>query len=114
MPLLTIHTNQVLTDENRLALLNHVSSAVADLLGKPEDYVMVSVQDKQALIFAGSEAPCALLALKSLALAEEKTADYSAALCTIINQQLDIPADRIYIEFGNPARHMWGWNNRTF
>ena len=27
---------------------------------------------------------------------------------------LHIPPERIYIEFSSPARHMWGWNSRTF
>lgn len=87
---------------------------VAQLLGKPESYVMVRVTDNQCLMFAGSHAPCAHLELKSLGLPENKTADFSSRLCEFIEQQLGIQGSRIYIEFSNPNRHMWGWDNRTF
>jgi hypothetical protein len=35
-------------------------------------------------------------------------------LCGFITQELGIAAERIYIEFSGPERHMWGWNNKTF
>ncbi|MCK5919804.1 MAG: hypothetical protein KAG66_02615, partial [Methylococcales bacterium] len=40
--------------------------------------------------------------------------EYSRALCELVENELGIPADRIYIEFSNPERHMWGWNEGTF
>jgi len=32
----------------------------------------------------------------------------------LIKQQLGIDESRVYIEFSNPERHMWGWNGATF
>mgnify|MGYP000598335621 CR=1 FL=1 len=112
MPLLNIKTNQAITDKNSFAL--EASQLAAKILGKPESYVMVQVEDEQCLIFAGEHDPCALLELKSLGLPEDTTADFSARLCEFMKVEAQIDASRIYIEFSSPERHMWGWDQRTF
>jgi len=112
MPLLEIATNTAIDDNFDVA--KKASKLTADILNKPENYVMVKVQDKQTLIFAGSNKPAAYVQLKSLNLPEDKTADYSASLCSFINTELNTECARIYIEFVNPERHMWGWNGKTF
>lgn len=112
MPLLEIATNTAIDDNFDVA--KKASKLTADILNKPENYVMVKVQDKQTLIFAGNNKPAAHVQLKSLNLPEDKTADYSASLCSFINTELNIECARIYIEFVNPERHMWGWNGKTF
>ena len=112
MPLLIIRTNSSIDDKNRLAL--EASQQVANILGKPESYVMININDNQTLIFAGSDQPAAYLELKSLGLPESQTSDLSSALCTFINEKLGIDSARIYIEFSNAERHMWGWKDGTF
>lgn len=114
MPYLQINTNVKLDLEQEQALLGLCSSQVASMLGKPERYVMASIESGLSMIFAGSDSPCAYLELKSLGLAEEKSADYSQSLCALISDALKIPTERIYIEFSNPARHLWGWDGATF
>ncbi len=112
MPYLNIQTNIQVADE--AVLLAQASATVAEMLGKPESYVMVHIESDAGLIFSGSDAPAAYLQLKSLGLPENQTADYSATLCALLQQTLGIEAGRVYIEFSAPDRHMWGWNNGTF
>lgn len=114
MPLLIISTNISLDTQTSQALCLEASSHVAGLLGKPESYVMVSLQSNQCMSFAGDTAPCASLQLKSLGLPGQQTTAFSASLCDFLNQQTGIPTERIYIEFSGPERHMWGWDRRTF
>lgn len=114
MPLLTLRTNQTLNSDDSQSLLTELSKQVATMLNKPESYVMVIIQDQQSMIFGGNEQPCALLELKSLGLPEQQCGDYSATLCKLIHQQLNIDTRRIYIEFSNPERHLWGWDEKTF
>lgn len=114
MPLLSIQTNSKISPDQRDALIKQASERVSTLLGKPEQYVMVSLQDNIPMVFAGSDAPCAYVELKSLGLPEDRTADLSAALCDLIAGQIGIDSGRIYIEFAGPERHMWGWNSGTF
>jgi len=114
MPTLRILTNATVPTEDRLALLARASHTVAELLGKPESYVMVILEDGRDMLFAGTPAPAAYLELKSLGLAETKTADYSRALCDLLAGALGIPAERVYIEFSAPPAHLFGWNGGTF
>lgn len=112
MPLLEITCNTKIN--NCQAIAEQASRLTADILGKPESYVMVKIQPEQTLIFAGTNEPAAHVKLKSLGLPENRTAEFSLSICSFISSELNINSDRIYIEFTNPERHMWGWDNRTF
>ena len=114
MPLLSIETNQPLDQSQTQSLLAIASAKTAEILGKPESYVMVKLNSNPDMMFAGNQQPLAYVELKSLGLPEDRTADFSAALCELLSSQLDIPADRIYIEFKHGIRHLWGWNGATF
>jgi phenylpyruvate tautomerase PptA (4-oxalocrotonate tautomerase family) len=112
MPILTIISNQNLdTDSGQLELL---SKTVSRLLGKPESYIMVSIQHNPNMIFAGSHEPLAFCELKSLGLRESQTPNLSRQVCDCLTRLYNIPINRIYIEFSAPPRAMWGWDGRTF
>ncbi len=112
MPLLSIEANKSPAEIE--SFLSECSNRVAKLLGKPESYVMVRYNHNPNMLFAGCATPTAFLQLKSLGLPEEKTAELSSALCALVSDYLSVPAERCYIEFSSPPRHMWGWNSRTF
>ncbi len=114
MPYLKIQSNIAIDDTASARLLAEASKRVAYELGKPESYVMVALEPPQPMLFAGSNAPLAYLELKSISLPESKTPALSAALCDLIEEQLSIPAARIYIEFADAPRAMWGWDSGTF
>lgn len=111
MPLFSIETNQALTSKDTL---NKISQAVAKFIGKPESYVMVKYTHNQNMLFAGTNQPLAHVKCKSLGLPEDRTAEYSFSIATLLSEHLNIPSNRIYIEFSNPDRHMWGWDGTTF
>lgn len=114
MPLLRILTNVPFPPEGREGLLGAASRAVAGMLGKPERYVMVTLEAGVPLIFAGSHAPCAYLELKSIGLPEDRTAALSRALCDALGPLLQVAPERTYIEFSSAEPHLWGWNGETF
>ena len=112
MPLLEIFTNTVVDNEQIIA--TNASKLATEILNKPESYVMVRIQTEQTLLFAGSNEPAALVQLKSLDLPEKNTPEFSSRICNFISSEFNINSARIYIEFSNPERHMWGWDKRTF
>ncbi|MGD9000474.1 MAG: phenylpyruvate tautomerase MIF-related protein [Granulosicoccaceae bacterium] len=114
MPYLAVKTNISISDDDKKALLATLSSVAAEELGKPERYVMVLVEDNAAMLFAGSDAPLAYLEMKSIGLPEAITPDLSTALCNVVHKQLGINKDRVYIEFSDAPRKMWGWDGKTF
>lgn len=110
MPLLSIESNC----RPSANIIQMASSKVATALGKPEQYVMVRFTHNPDMLFAGSNEPLAYLELKSIGLPDSATTDLSAMLCDLLKEQMNIPADRIYIEFNNAPRQLWGWNRTTF
>lgn len=97
MPLLSILTNRELPPAARQQAVRALSGTLAKALGKPERYVMVSLQHNPDMLFAGSDQPLAFLRLNSIGLPGERTSELSAALCGAVTAQFGIPADRIYI-----------------
>lgn len=114
MPLLKIQTNVDIPEEAKISLLHDASAKVAAILGKPERYVMVLLETNPHMLFAGDNSPLAYLEMKSIGLPSDRTSAISDGLSNLINQHLSIPSDRIYTEFSNAERHMWGWSGGTF
>ena len=111
MPLISIETNQALDNPSSL---KEISQTVATMLGKPESYLMLKAKHNEHMLFAGSDKPLAHIKIKSLGLPEDKTKEFSAQICKMMHQYFSVTPERIYIEFANPERHMWGWNGATF
>lgn len=111
MPYLNIVTNQDIADET--AFIKKASATVSKASGKPESYIMIAVEQKAAMSMGGSDAPTAFLDYRALGLPNDRTA-FSDALCSLINDELSIDGDRIYISMTDSERHNWGWNHSTF
>lgn len=114
MPYLKIQTNQKINEATQKTLLEKASATVSQQLGKPETYVMVTIDPPRPMLFAGNGEPAAYLELKSIGLPASETKSISTALCNLISEVLSIEQNRIYIEFANAERNMWGWNGATF
>jgi len=114
MPYLKLQTNQKIEAADEADILKSLSQGVSEILGKSENYVMIVIDSGKPMQFAGNDAPCAYLELKSLGLPEDQTSGLSSRLCGLIEQLTGISQERIYIEFSNPPRQMWGWNGQTF
>ncbi len=114
MPCLILNTSQTMDEEQKKNTCLALSAKTAEILGKPESYVMVLVNDQQTMSFAGNTKPSAYLELKSIGLPENQTAELSRQLCSHISGLINVEQNRIYIEFSNAPRHMWGWDGGTF
>lgn len=114
MPLMKLQTNIDIELAQQAGFLKQASVMTASVLGKPEDYVMVVVEPGQAMLFAGTTAPLAYVEFKSIGLPEARTAEFSAAICSLIHATFGIEKNRIYIEFSDAPRTMWGWDGSTF
>jgi len=114
LPVLKIQTNETLGEETQHRLMSKLSSLTAEILGKPERYVMVILESGVSMQFAADRAPLIYAELKSIDLPANRTAEISAKVCATLTEILGIPGERIYIEFSNAQRHLWGWNGATF
>lgn len=114
MPYLKLNIQDSISDEQSPQLLDQLSKLMAQQTGKPERYVMVQVEGCNAMRFAGSDKPLAYVECKSIGLTSTQAKAISSSLCRLLNDALQIPADRIYIEFSNCPAEYWGWNGSTF
>jgi len=114
MPYFSIETNHSIDRASIQQLLKKTSAFIADLLGKPESYVMISLQPDTPLIFGGSDAPAAFVRLKSIGLSQDRCPEMSEKICRLIEQDLGVPQDRVFIDFKDLARSKFGWNGKTF
>ena len=114
MPTLIIKTNAPIANDAASELLKAASATVAAMLGKPERYVMVLLEPTSHMSFGGDTAPLAYLELKSLGLPEERSAELSATLCRLVEEHMNVPPTRVYIEFASPPRHLFGYDGGTF
>ncbi len=112
MPYLKLNTNVPITNPPKM--LADLSKLMAQETGKPERYVMVALQENNAMLFAGTDDPLAYLECKSIGLSASQAKSISAAVSKLLAASLQLSGDRIYIEFSNCPGEFWGWNGSTF
>ncbi len=114
MPYLKLSTNVSLSESQIPDLLQQFSQLLAQKTAKPAHYVMIEIAANQTMLFAGNSQPLAYLECKSIGLSIAQTKSLAAAICQLLEKQLAIASERIYIEFSDAAADYWGWNGSTF
>ncbi|HZQ45710.1 MAG TPA: phenylpyruvate tautomerase MIF-related protein [Verrucomicrobiae bacterium] len=115
MPLLKLETTVVISEDKRKALLGSCSKMVAETIGKPEHYVMVSIVEHAAMLMSGRAGDAAFVDLRSIGgLTKDVNRKLSQQICKLLNDSLGIPPDRIYLNFADVDAANWGWNGSTF
>ena len=115
-PTLLIQTSQSFAnDEKKSAFLSECSSTVAKVLGKPEQYVMISYKISDGMMYGGSEEPSAFLHLASIGkIGPEYNPVFSEAICKTMTKHLGIPSNRVYIQFYDSSAANFGFDGKTF
>jgi phenylpyruvate tautomerase PptA (4-oxalocrotonate tautomerase family) len=114
MPYFSIETNRTGDQESSPELMKKTSAFIADLLGKPESYVMISIKQGTSLIFGGSDKPAAFVRLESIGLPRDRCTELSDKICSYIAEELGVPKERVFIDFKDLERNLFGWNGKTF
>ena len=112
MPFIQINTSSKSDIENVDLLQKDISKMVADLTGKPENYVMTMIQRDNKMTFAGSNEPCCFINVKSIG--SLTPSSMSKSLCELISSKTNINKNRIYIEFIDVKASNWGFNSSTY
>ncbi|MBL6986017.1 MAG: hypothetical protein ISR72_03040 [Methylobacter sp.] len=114
MPYLKLTTNVAISKEQVPKLLNQFSQLLVKETGKPERYVMVELAGDKDMLFGGGSESLAFAECKSIGLGAEQAKSLSASICQLLASELQISAERVYIEFSNCPADFWGWNGSTF
>ena len=116
MPLIKVQTNvSNVSESDAQALLNALSSLLAEALGKSEAYVMTVLEPTTTMTFGGTPEPASYMEIKNIGtMTNEQTHKISEAACKLAHEHLGVSPDRTYLEFNDAQRHLWGWNGKTF
>ena len=111
MPCIQIRTNIASYDADDL--MADVSSAASEVMGKSEEYMMVTI-DHSAILMGGLPGPAAFVMVRGIGgLTPAVNARLTKTLCELLNRELSIPCARTYIVFSDIAPANWGSNGTT-
>jgi phenylpyruvate tautomerase PptA (4-oxalocrotonate tautomerase family) len=114
MPLLKLETTVALSDQKKKTVLAALSKAVADTIGKPEQYVMVTTS-QSAMLMSGTAGEAAFVDIRSVGgLNGETNHKLSQQICKLLKDSLGIAPDRVYLNFSDIEADNWAWNGSTF
>ena len=115
MPMIRIQTSLAVDEEKQSSLMNTLSGAVAELLGKPESYMMVILEPETLMMMSGTLEPSALVEVHSVgSISEDESKNLSGKISEIIGREIGVGAGRIYLNFRGVPGVMWGYDGRTF
>ena len=114
MPFLSLQTSVPLTPSQREELLSPLSRLVAECIGKPEQYVMITISDA-AIRMAGAPGLAAYVEVRSIGgLNRTVNRQLSEQIGVLLQERLGIPPERLYLGFTSVSAENWGWNGTTF
>lgn len=113
MPMIKVETTVSLPEEKRNVLKAELGKAIT-ILGKPESYLMINLADNQDLYFGGNKLDKgAFVEVKALGNIDAGQSNkMTAKVCEILNSQLEIPGDAVYVAYF--GTNNWGWNGGNF
>jgi phenylpyruvate tautomerase len=114
MPLLKLETTVPLSADKQQALLASLSKIVAEIIGKPEQYVMITI-GPASILMSGKPGDAAFADVRSIGgLSGEVNRLLARRVCQALQESLGVPPDRVYLNFTDIKAANWGWNSQTF
>ncbi|WP_291329914.1 phenylpyruvate tautomerase MIF-related protein [Desulfovibrio sp. UCD-KL4C] len=114
MPFIRVETNMKVEASEADAFVLKLSKFLSVALGKPEIYVTVMLHQNVSMSLSGSNDPAVFASLGSISLQPEKCMELSKSVCEFLTAEFSISGSRVFIEFRDLERSMFGWNGRTF
>ena len=112
MPYINVKTNVPVSDEQMESIKTALGSAISDLPGKSESWLMVCIEDKKALWFKGDDSPAAMVQVQTYGNNTSGMDKLTSDITGILSSEIAIPHDRVYVSYFGTAN--WGWNGSNF
>lgn len=113
MPFIDSKVTVKLTEEKKNSVKTRLGQAIS-ILHKSETYLMVGFEDEYDLYMSGNRLEKGAYVSVSL-FGNASSNDYekmTSAICDILQDELGIPADHVYVTYHGV--NDWGWNGRNF
>ncbi len=113
MPFINMKTTEPLDDAKKDILTKELTRITKDCLGKGENWVMTGFEDSVSMSFQGSTENIVYVEVKAYGAPAAGGADkMTAEICALMEKELAIPANRVYVSYW--GTNMWGWNGGNF
>jgi phenylpyruvate tautomerase PptA (4-oxalocrotonate tautomerase family) len=114
MPVLTIRSTAPIDDDAMASLLADGSATLAAAMGQPEAYVMTLFKRADGMTMAGTIDPSCLIDVRSVVeLSADQTQAITSELCALMDHRLGVAPERVFVNFTDFRRAMWGFNGST-
>jgi phenylpyruvate tautomerase len=114
MPFIHLYTTETVGDDIAQKLTASLSSVASEVLGTSENYVMVAISPA---IMRMSNVPgqAAFVDIRAIGgLTPEKNKIVSERICELLESELKVPRERMFLNFSDVPGTDWGWAGRTF
>ena len=113
MPFINAKFSTTVSPEKELELKSALGDAIT-LLGKPERYLMVEIEDNSRLYFGGkNDAPIAFFDVSLLHSAPRKSYEaLTQRLCGIAKDIMGVDGSNVYVKFEETEN--WGYDSFMF
>ena len=113
MPMIDSKITVPVPEEKKDILKAEFGKAIS-VLGKSESYLMLGFEDNYSLYFGGKKLEKgAFVSVQLLGEVNPKDSEkMTAKICDILEKELEIPGDKVYITYSG-FKH-WGWNGGNF
>ncbi|HKK68941.1 MAG TPA: phenylpyruvate tautomerase MIF-related protein [Bacteroidales bacterium] len=111
MPYFSLETNRKI--DAKVQFTKAATDFISGLLEKPSKFIMISLKDQHEMRFAGSTDATAFIQLRSIGLPDDNERLISE-ICRFTEKEINIPAERIYVELIYLKREEFGWNGKSF
>ena len=114
MPYINLKTTAKVSEEKCVAIKSAFGKAIECFPGKSEAYLMVGIEDGAKLWFRGDASQdSAIVDVELLGSVNSSASeDMTEAVCNILEEELGIAPDRVYVKYTGYAD--WGWNKHNF
>ncbi|GAB9475877.1 Atls1-like light-inducible protein [Globisporangium polare] len=114
MPSVHVFSNVRKTSVDTPVALQALSKSLSLALDRPEQVVMAQLSLEQPMLFAGSDAPCAFVQIRSIGrIDSELNPKTSRAVTAAVTEALGVPADRVFMNLDDVAITNWGLRATT-
>lgn len=116
MPLIKVHYSTELKQDTLDSLSSSLTEFAAQALEKSADFVMTIFQKTELQSFGlDKDSPSLFIEVKNVgSLPPETTRALSSKISELCSELIMVQSSRIYIDFQESPRHLWGWNGKTF
>ena len=113
MPFINVKTNQSVSKAQQETIKAGLGKAIATLPGKSEQWLMVGIEPEYILYHQGTDAPAAMVEVQVFGgAAGTAYSKLTGQISEILNAELSIPKNRIYVSYVSTPD--WGWNGGNF